>query len=119
MTRRAKLSLDPDRRNKTAPPHGFDGDSADAEAAAVPVGTPAAAADGIADAKRAAGHWRADRSAPEQDAHAVPAAAEVPYGVGSAIVATVKVLARKPAVRTAGVAVLAGLSLYLLGRRLF
>ncbi|WP_058557621.1 hypothetical protein [Thiohalocapsa sp. ML1] len=120
MTRRAKLSLDPEQRTKAAPPHGFDGEPDKQEPDAVPAPAPAAAAEGIAEAERVARHWQADRPTPCAEEGAVAAAPQHPLrAAGSTVVAVARVLARKPAVRAVGVAVLAGVSIYLLRRRLF
>lgn len=120
MTRRAKLSLDPEQRTKAAPPHGFDGEPGKQEPETVPDPVPGAAAEGIAEAERVARHWQADRPTPCAEDGAAVAAPQHPLLVaGNAVVAVARVLARKPAVRAVGAAVLAGVSIYLLRRRLF
>jgi hypothetical protein len=128
MTKRAKLSLDPQQRSKPAPPHGFAGQAAPPpDAGAVHPGAAAPAKGSTAEAGqaagpaagRAAGHWRANRPEPEP-AQAAAVAEDQPAGGGiGAWVAGVRVLARKPVVRAVAVGMLAGLSFYLLRRRLF
>jgi hypothetical protein len=124
MTKRAKLSLDPQQRSKPAPPHGFAGQAAPSpDAGAVHPGAAAPAKGSTAEAGRAAGqaagHWRANRPEPAA-AQGAAVAEDQPAGGGiGAWVAGVRVLARKPVVRAVAVGMLAGLSFYLLRRRLF
>ena len=130
MTRRARLSLDPAQRSKAAPPHGFETPPAASDAREPADETAAAAGsagNGAEGARQTTGHWRADRPQPAGAAEA-PTDAVADAGVtgtaatarpAGALLASVRVLSRRPLVRVLAVSVAAGLSLYLLRRRLF
>lgn len=147
MTKRARLSLDPGQRSKAPPPHGFDPEAddaapPDATGGAASTAEPARAAPLAASydrPKRAGGRWRAHRpqSEPQSEPRPEPepepgaAAARAPdaaTGIGSpafgassgtALLAHLRALSRRPVVRAIAVGVAAGVSLYLLRRRLF
>jgi hypothetical protein len=131
--KRAKLSLDPKQRSKSAPPHGFDTQAAAGQSRSA--GEPNAG-QGQAPAKGATGRpaaapWQAHRPAPPPESatsatpaaphHREVAAASTPAGPAAerGLSARAAAIGRHPLVRAAAVALAAGLSLYLLRRRLF
>ncbi len=135
MTRRAKLSLATDQQHKGTPPHGFDGpqpaaagESAEQAGPAPEQAAPARDANRVG--RRAGGRWRADRQAAgAAGAGAGPQAGEPrdPAGqtsasampAGKVVLSRAAALSRHPVVRVVGLSLLAGLSIYLLRRRLF
>jgi hypothetical protein len=145
MTKRAKLSLDPSKRDRRRPPHGFDeglepatgveqmGDGPRATDAVSPAQSTASSAELPPERtkpKAAGAPWQADRPRPEptagpQDPSRAPLADSGPGREADAAaaparaVALLKALAHNPTVRIAVVSIAAGLSLYLLRRRLF
>jgi hypothetical protein len=119
MTKRAKLSLDPQQRGKAPPPHGFGSSAADEAAAAMAASHAGVSATDPARRRgQNGGAWQAQRPGPSAAGHSAQGAAAAAT-TGNAWVATARVLARRPLVRGAAMVVLAGLSLYLLRRRLF
>jgi hypothetical protein len=120
MTKRAKLSLDPVSRAKGEPPHGFKpgAGTADTDAGHAPVRP------GASKPRSAAGAWQADRpKVPDGDAAGAPTANRsafespaqtLPLGLPPQLAA----LAKHPLARTLALGAAAGLSFYLLKRRL-
>lgn len=118
MTKRATLSLDPQRRSKGQPSHGFAADEPP-KSASGPSTTPSPSP-----RPKKAGTWQAHRPKIAQaDPVATPAAgqteADSPDGrLSHPLSQQLATLVRHPVVRLISLGVAAGLSYYLLKRRL-
>jgi hypothetical protein len=131
MTRRAKLSLDPKQHSKTPPPHGFDVPAPTPAEPERPDGSTAASRPGAGGtpARPAGGRGRAHRrepvasQAPDDSSGLEGATGDArpatPGHTPGAVLAVARVLSRRPLVRALAVGVAAGISIYLLRRRLF
>ncbi len=123
MTKRAKLSLEPDRRAKAPPSHGFESPTEippAGAAAARKAGSQGAVQDQTPTPARAAAGWQAHPPGSTPSPRPVSPDPTPPHSVGAgALAVRLGSLARRPLVRAVAVGLAAGLSLYLLRRRLF